>query len=386
MKIVHCFLLLAAGAVFAPFGSCKDSLLKKNNALTVRIDYNVETLGIIFSLADDADWLLEHSNKSGDSYFLKLYRRQFARFKEHAAVSLLDSLTAQHIFSISNPYVGLHYSPLPEFKQQFPFNDEFYKQSSHTKAEVDAAMADFAKQVRQFYKDAGLASFFTQHKIVYSKIQKEVQDSLPPIDFTKMMSDFYGSTAPAQLTIIPSAALFGQWGFGHSIKKDSVTEFFQLLSHGEERDIKDWNEIKPDQNLGFSNAQYNFEFAIHEFGHSFVRFLDKPANQELLQGISYMNNEELQAAMEEQGQDPGWQNVFEEHLVRAIEILVVEKMGNKKAVQEKMAEEKDENHFIYIDAFLSSLRNYEAQREKYPDLEKYFPVLINDLAASHKKE
>ncbi|CAN5917431.1 hypothetical protein BH11BAC7_BH11BAC7_15080 [soil metagenome] len=105
----------------------------------------------------------------------------------------------------------------------------------------------------------------------------------------------------------------------------------------------------------------------------------------MLNSISYMNNEELQTAMEEQGQDTSWQNIFEEHLVRATEILVVEKMGNKKVVQEKIAEEKDENQFIYIDAFLASLRNYEAQREKYPDLEKYFPVLINDLAAGHKK-
>ncbi|CAN5917442.1 hypothetical protein BH11BAC7_BH11BAC7_15090 [soil metagenome] len=147
MKIGTYFFLLITTAVFISLGSCGDSDVKKENALTVRIDYNVETLGIIFSLSDDADWLLEHSNKSEDSYFLKLYRKQFASFKEHAAVSMLDSLTAKHIFSISNPYIGLHYSPLPEFKQQFPFNAEFYKQSSHTKAEVDAAMDDFAKLV-----------------------------------------------------------------------------------------------------------------------------------------------------------------------------------------------------------------------------------------------
>ncbi len=384
MKKAACFLMLIAAGSFV--NSCSDNApagSKNEEIVNIRIDYNVETLGIIFALSGDADWLLEHSNKSEDSYFLKLYRKEFLRFKDHAAVKELDALTERKILSISDPYIGLHYSPLPGFKKTAEFKDDFYKRSEHSKEEIDSAMENFAGLVRQFYKDAGLAAFFEKHKMVYGEIEKEVKASMPKENFAQLLSGFYGSTSKAQLTIIPSPALFGQWGFAHSIQKDTSTEFFQLLSHGEERNTSDWNEVNT--NLGFGNSKYNFEFAIHEFGHSFVRFLDKPANQQLINSLADKNTDELKAAMEEQGQDTSWANVFEEHLVRSIEILIVEKLGDKKQGQEKLKEEVEGNHFIYLNDFIASLHKYESNRSTYPDLEKYFPVLVKELSVAGKK-
>ncbi len=356
---------------------------KINNEIKVEINHNIETVGIILILSDLGDYVLK--NYKGNEYSLiKLYRKEFKKFKQHPAVLKANELGKKDLLQFGYFYYGLSFNTLPEFKKIHKRFDEYYLSKKLSKEEIEIDLEKFDELIRKFYKDAKLNDFFLNHKIFYSQIKNEVKKSIPN-NIISVMENYF-KNYENEYIIIPSPTIFTGWNFGPNIKGNNKTIFYYVTGPTDDINPKrnSIDEINKDDNLGFVDPDYYKELAIHEFGHSFIRFIDKDRNKKLWESLSYLNNEQLKKNFERIGEGTEWNTVFEEHLVRANEIMIWKEMANEKMANEKLEYEKSQG-ILYIEDFVNALDKYRVNKENYKSFEAFFPELINNLKMIKKQ-
>lgn len=357
------------------FNSCNKYDLKKQAGkqknIKVEINYNIETLGLIYSLADSE---LVYSDFKGSAHLLKYFLKRFKKYEKHPAVIKMKELIKKGIFEASSVTIGLYYTDFPEFKEKYS-----YDYSGYTEAEIKE-LNDFFRLARMFYVDADLKHFFKKQYKLYSKIEDEVKSVLPPKEYIKVLEDFHGIPMRDYI-IIPSVFIPNYFNFGPTITTKNGTINYYVL--GPTYDINIKNKINLKNNLGFNDKEYLNSTAIHEFGHTFMRFIDKPQNMKLINSISYLNTKELQNKIYTQGYG-SWKNVFEEHLVRTCEIVIAGKMGNEKLKEKLYNNYVNERGFKYIPIILKIIPEYESNRDKYKKFEDFLPRIIEELRLKAK--
>ncbi len=375
-RIIYLFLLLL-------ISSCKTTQNKivKNdtNEIKIEINNNIETIGIILNLSFVGDFILERSRKGRNYEFTRLVRREFEAYKNHKAVNNFNKIKDNKLAIFGHYYYGLSFSELPEMIKLQPNFDEFYGNDSLNRKEIDSILTEFDKSVREFYKDAKLDAFFAKNKDVYTSVLKETKNAIPN-NIISIMEKYFGNYKN-EYVIVPSLTIPVGWNFGPKMKIDNKTVFYYVTGPAE--DMKPvrtkFSEIKQTDSLGFENSRYYRELAIHEFGHSFVRFIDKVKNKKLWQSLSYLNNDKLKKDFKKIGEGTEWSTIFEEHLVRANEIMIWREMGKTEMADEKLEYEYNKEGVLYIREFVKSLEKYRINKRKYKTFEDYFPKLITDL-------
>ena len=349
------------------------------NQIQIEINENIETIGIILNLSELGDFILSNSRNERNYEFTRLIRNKFKDYKNHQAVLKFNKLNELNLARPNYYYYGLSFSKLPEFKLIYPKYDEFYTNEKFNKNKVDSILNDFDISIRNFYKDAKLKEYFDENKIIYKKIATEIQNVIPK-KIISVMEQYFGQYENGYV-IIPSPTIPNGWNFGPEITTKLSKTFYHLS--GPSYDLKpkreDLAKVTDKDSLGFDDKEKITELAIHEFGHSFVRFLDKNDNKKLIEQLSYLNTDELKENLKKIGEGTEWSTGFEEHLVRASEIMVWKKLGNQKIADEKLKYEREKEGLLYIYEFVDSLEKYERKRDEYITLEIYFTELISDL-------
>lgn len=353
----------------------------KKKEIQVGINKNIETIGIILNLSDMGTYILENFAGNGKNYsFVKGFRKKFEDYVSHPAVLKANKLGELNLLQFGYYYYGLSYSELPEFKLIDARFDEFYLSKTLTKEQIDYELNEFDSLVKDFYVDAQLDVFFAKENNFYNRILSEIKETLPN-DVVSTMEDYFGERQN-EYSICPSPTIFTGFNFGTKTSSKGVNTMNYLS--GPAYDI-DTNLIQLDFNLledslGFNDRTYITDLAIHEFGHTFMRFLDKDASKVSIEKLSYLNTDELKSNLEQIGEGTDWSTGFEEHLVRASEIMVWRKLGMKSIADEKLHFELENEGFLYIHEFVNSLEKYESNRQQYRSLESYFEELITDLS------
>jgi len=348
--------------------------------INIEINKNVETIGIILILSNHGKRIIE-VNDENKNYCARSFREKFIEFEEHPTVKLVNSLAEEGLFGLYEPYFGLNYTLLPNFQKKNEI--EVDSVENHTKEELDSIYNHLAQSIQKFYIDAKLESFFDNNRELYQKVVKEVQSTMISPYIIDSMAYFYNinDVENVKFNITPSLVMLEGWGFGHTVQIKETISFYQLLSHygGSQEDL--FNPLLKKTSLGFDNVSVNLEFTIHEFGHSFVDFLrDKPSNIDLINQVKFLNFENLQKKVENYGYGDTWAQCFEEHLVRASEIIMFEKLGKKDLIKEKIETEIEVYGFVYLPVFVKELKQYNENRKQYPSLEDYLPTLIDRLS------
>jgi len=374
-------ILLLLSSVFSCKTIKKDRNSVKNNSKEIQIKFskNIETIGIILDLSFVGDFILEHSRKGRNYEFIRLVRKEFAKYRNHKAVKEFNNIKEKKLATFGHYYYGLTFSELPEMKQFYPKYDEFYGNKDLDKKEIDSILSNFDKSVREFYVDAELDKFFIENKDIYASVIEETQNAIPKNILSTM--EKYFKSYKNEYIIIPSLTIPVGWNFGPKMEFENKTLFYYVAGPAEDmKPIRNsFNKIKQIDSLGFENSRYYRELAIHEFGHSFVRFIDKTKNKELWKSLSYLSNETLKKNFNKIGEGTEWSTIFEEHLVRANEIMIWKEMGENKIADEKLEYEFNKDGILYIKEFVTSLENYRINKNKYKSFEEYFPKLISDL-------
>lgn len=346
--------------------------------IQIEINKNIETIGIILNLSDLGDYIIEkyHGN---DYSLVKLYRKEFDEFKTHPAVLKVNELGKLDLLQFGYYYYGLSFSELPEFKLLYPKFDEFYSNDELTKEQIEKELLEFDKLIKDFYLDAQIETFLSGNKSFYNKVIAETKETIPN-NIIATMENFFGEF-DNKYVICPSPTIFTSFNFGPSIVSKNHKLFYYLLgpAYDLKPNRKHLDKISIKDSLGFNDKEYASELAIHEFGHSFVRFIDQKENKKLIEKLSYLNTNKLKENLKKIGEGTEWSTAFEEHLVRATEIMVWRKLGERKIADEKLNYEQEKEGLLYIKEFVNSLKKYESNRDEFLTLESYFTKLINDL-------
>ncbi len=345
----------------------KENLRLGYKEIKVEINENIETLSLIYSLADDELINVDFAEKA---HLLKHYLKEFEKFKDHPAVKKMKFLLKKEIFGASCVTYGLFYTDFPEFKEKYPFDFSVYKKEEKNQ------LLEFYQLARKFYKDVKLSKFFIKHHTVYERIKNEVKSVLPSNSYIKTLEKFHGISM-LDYVIIPSIFVPNYFNYGPTIKtRKGIINYYVM---GPAYDVNIKSGVKLPDKLGFNAKSYIFSIGIHEFGHTFVRFIDKPKNARLINSISYLNTEELRKKIYPQGYG-NWKGVFEEHLVRVCEIEIAKMMNNEKYSKILYEDNVIKRGFKYIPYILDIIPQYEKNRDKYKTFEEFFPLIIKKLS------
>jgi hypothetical protein len=310
-----------------------------------------------------------YSDFKENAHLLKYFLDKFKKYKSQPAVIKMKELLNKDIFESSSVTMGLFYTNFPEFNKKYDFD---YSEYTNDEKKELISFFDLAKR---FYIDANLQYFFENNYTLYLKITNEVKSVLPKSEYISILEKFHGISM-SDYIIVPSIFIPNYFNFApRIITKNGIINYYVL---GPTYDIEIDKNINLSNSIGFNDKEYISSIGVHEFGHTFMRFIDKSENTKLINSISYLNTKELQDKIYPQGYGT-WKGVFEEHLVRTCEIVIAKKMGNKKLANKLYNDYVIERGFKYIPEILDIIPEYENNRIKYKTFENFLPVIISKL-------
>ncbi|TCC96976.1 DUF4932 domain-containing protein [Pedobacter hiemivivus] len=302
--------------------------------ITIRINKNIELFGLMMQLNLRED--LEANNDSlmidGRSIAVKDRFRltinnyiKYQKFDKSKIMDIYRSYSSKGYFN--DFFIGflLQVDEVPFAKINSRTDKDvirsFSKSGNYNSAEIDAAK--FLNDLNSFYKEVEFAKYLEENDSYYRKISGDVIKNLPPSNFLPMMEAFYQKSFNAYC-LVPSLNIPAGMGFGI----------------GNKNSLSIYNTFGPfaSPSLDSSPVDLGFDYplkiqglSIHEFGHSFVNpAIDKVPN-ELIISTKHLFSP-IKDAMAKQSYR-SWKVCLYEHFVRAGEVILAEKLGNKLDAQ-----------------------------------------------------
>lgn len=181
-----------------------------SKSINVEINKNVETLAILYLLADvglnQPSGYLEPLREKAKEHFWS--------YKNHKAVKLLNNYLVR--IGVDGPIdIMMHLSPLPNPKLVNGISNRLLESISGTqdKTKGEALLNEFISAFNDFYKTAKVDDFLQEHKNYYYHVKEEVLQNLPDANFVRVMENYYGKEN-LSYTLIPAPILHPTCGFG----------------------------------------------------------------------------------------------------------------------------------------------------------------------------
>lgn len=284
-------------------------------------------------------------------------REHFAGFTDHPAVQVTDRLFSMTWYFALN-FLAFHYSEFPEAQQIRAFPD-----LPELTEGMRAMMLQYVEFARDFYTVSNFEEFWNAHAAEIESMIEQTAGAIRAPDLPQMMEDFYGREVE-RFVFVPSP--FMQQSGMHVELEDDGRWIFYYIAGG---DIA-------------TDTFYNTYFAFHEFGHSFIEPISAK-HAERLNELAYLYRP-LQERFSQLGYR-NWDRAFNEHLITAGQLHLSGPVFGEERVREQLERERA-NGFRLIDRFYGYLSEYANNRDSYPDLEAYFPVILDDLATLRVEE
>lgn len=364
-----------------------DLLKTEADKMVIGYNENLETLALIYNLSEAGDFLFS-KNPTPRAALARTLTARFEAYRQHQAVIKLNNLLNADLVDLYDIGLSVYNTPLPDYIQYVDYASIYYEHDSLTPAEIRSLFEDFHAAVRDFYFDAQLRDFFDKEgKELYSKLMQEVASVAPNAHYVKVMEEFSGIPRNSY-SILVSAFAFNGIGRSQTIQTNNGTDIYQIVSSDPETESDNITlDNLHDAQLGYTNKDYFREISTHELGHSFYHESLRE-DQEIiaqLNQLSYLYTDKLKSDMRRQGYQD-WITCFDEHLVRAGELIIAEKLGEKAFFERYYEECLTKRGFIYLDDVLEALRTYDANRSIYPDLTSVLPELIGSIRDKHPNQ
>jgi len=318
-----------------------------------KIDRRVELLSIVFRLSGNEEYNATFFKKYTDKV-----ESHFMPNKEHETIQFARELRAKKGISydaVMNMAIMLDkdLNPLIDFSTTLP---ERWSKDDAVK---------FVKLLKKFYKDAKCEEFFNVNEALFQEVETRFLPVYEKLDLNWYHS-FYGGKTDENFTLIVSIGC-GAQNYGPSY----------MLPNSEKNVFAIMGTWKVDESgmPGYNQNEY-LPTIVHEFNHSFVnQLLAKhkesfdESGREIYKAVEY--------EMSRQQAYGNWQIMLNEALVRASVIkYFIDHAANESEIQMMLSNESN-NGFLWIKGLVDELKKYDNQRNIYPTLESYMPVLSN---------
>lgn len=316
-----------------------------------KVNRNVELLSIVFRLAGNQEYNATLFKKYTDRI-----DAHFNAFKGHKLIKFANELHQTKGISydaVASMAIILddNLEPMIDFSTSLP---------EKRWAEEDAYR--FIRLLKKFYTDAGCEAFFKENEELYDEAASRFAPVFQNLDFNWFQS-FYGKSAGENFNIILSPGVGGH-NYGPSYTLPGAKkEVFAIVGI--------WKT--DDSGMPLYNENEYLPTIIHEFNHSFVnplleknKALFEESGKEIYKAVEYEMSQQAYG---------NWETMVNEALVRAAVIEYFADHGAGDSEIGAMLNNETNRGFLWIKGVVAELQKYNTQRDTYPTLESYMPVL-----------
>ncbi len=215
-------------------------------------------------------------------------------------------------------------------------------------AEATQKATDFLDALNSFSRRIDLDTYLTKYKPYYDLSLASVAKNIPRGDFLPVMEQYYRKQF-SEYNLVPSLNLFTTMGFG--TMNQSTRKIYNAFGSFT---FQSFDSDHPD--MGFDDPVKIRALAAHEFGHSFANPAIDSLPSSLITETAYLY-EPIKEEMKKQAYTT-WLMSLYEHLVRAGEVIVADKIGDStRAVG--ILQDNLKNGFIYLPFMVQELKNWD---------------------------
>jgi len=294
-------------------------------------------------------------------------REYFAPYRNHAAVGAADQfLKAMWYFPLN--YLAYFFTEFPGAK----LREDIELPEEIQNPEFRDLAFNFIEKAKDFYAVSRFEDFWKSQKAEFEKILSTAVEQFqgdipapydpnirhPKIDFSGLLESFFNTQAK-RYELVP--CVFMPFAATHvETKPKEGTPTYSYLQGGGP----------------LSKPMYTYYFAIHEFSHSFLG----PISEKYAKEIDALNSLflPLKSTFPAKGYET-WAKAFDEHLNEAIQLWLIQKAFGEKAGEYFRIYELDRD-FRLIDYFYDSVREYNQHRDRYKDMDAFYPEILRRLS------
>jgi hypothetical protein len=347
--------------------------------------YSVEVrpeLELLAGVLAQTSWMkVGHPEGTGSAYFGAL-KGFFSRYRDHEAIRLAEALTRDGFAYDAPPTFILHLGPLPDLNLVYDY-DDYLVQRAGGRDRLEA----FRLALKDLAARSGFSDFVVRWRDEYSEwVNGTTFDGEKVIDW---LEAFFGAEA-SEYHVVLAPSLFPGGGYGPLLTGTGGERLvFQIVraqgSSSGDPDLPTGPELE---------AQ-----AIHEWGHSFVNPALAP-DRSRLEALGFLFQPVRRAMRRMAYTDPV--TFFNEQVLRAVTSLAAEDRGvpmiyiyERFKARAVIASHSDVETAIRYNESLgfyltrevvAILREYQDNRNLYPDFQSFVPRLLDGLAGCEPKK
>lgn len=329
------------------------------NSLSIAVDPRIELLSIVQYLSDYSkidSALVTRLNHS--------YRKDvddwFSKSKSHPVMKMFNRMSSKGFGYDAPPCVVLYLNTDLTLDEIIFKNDP----TDVYRAGGKKQMVAFANALKAFAVKSGFPEFYETHISFYKKITQETMKNVEDKNVIKKLEQYYGEKKSGYTVVI--SPLLGGGNFGPQIeRKKGSKEVYCIMGPRKEKDgIPE-----------FGSDEYFHQLQRHEFGHSFVNpLVDK--YRDLWEKHSNLFPP-MESKMKRQAYGQ-WSTVVRESMLRAVTTRQAYLFDGQDAGNRELRREQGRG-FVFTEALVKKLEEYEGNRTKYPALDSFFPELLKVL-------
>ena len=321
-------------------------------AVKIEVDPRVELVAIVFRLAGNYEF-----NQGRIRSYARDIGRQFGDFDDHPVVKLAARLSSTRRMSCDGPmslaaYIDRDFRPRKTF-EQWPWGLDGRWEKQET--------IEFLEQLRQFAAETKFNEFYKAHTKLYETGIRSCRAVMAQYDLQTWLGEFFGVENIGDLRLV-LGFLNGPNNYGVRFTAGKTNEKYAIIGMP-----------LPDADGNPVFSPWKLATTAHEFCHSFSnpvveKYIEqlRPAGEKLyaakapvMQRIGYQN----------------WQSLMYESAVRASVACYIRNAFEPEYLQNYLDEDAG-NGFVWTKELSDLLGTYEANRDKYPTFESFFPAIV----------
>ncbi len=338
------------------------NIQKKQDNITVSVDYRTELLGIIQIISSYQQQFPHLLEKQSNRQYIESIEKHFQKFKKHETIKLFDYLTTNHNFCYDAPvalFLQLNKNFANSKLPSYPFKERLNS---------DPKTYEFIETLPDFIKKSQFASFYQKNTSLYQKFIDDIHNIIAENNLIEYMKKYYDMPLEKRFVInlIPFQT-HGNYGY-----HNQRTIFANICCQPGNQKLEHMYQVDEFELL---------HLLFHEFSHSIIN----PLTTKYLKN----NDPNLFAKIDKKMDEMAYgsnNTIINEHFIRALTIRYHwHRNKNKRECNQLIKQEKNQG-FIYIEKVLEQLENYEKNRHIYPNIEDFYPILIANIIDTYNTE
>lgn len=349
------------------------STINISENVKVEVDPRIELLTIIQYLADYE--LITPFNLD----YKKDVDEFFKEYKNHKAVTQFKELSKRGFVAGGPVNYILNCTSLPEL--------EVSENISYSQKELIVGVEDingFRESMKSFYNETNFKEFYSQHKELYQEMLTSYTKDNNLIElYIDSLENYTGKNQKSYNIIL--SPLIHEGGFSPSLNEENDKyDTYILLGSTIPPEIYKKFDNDYEKAKKFSDTASAFKLRemlmIHEFTHTHLRSMEEepylhtinnkePKNQEYLNDFSKVGYNT-------------WDSIVNEYFVRSITARILFLEDEKEEYKRALNNDK-KSGFTHIESLIEKLKEYENNRDKYKQIEDFYPELLNILVKQY---